>query len=301
VSPNEPSRTDDHRPILDSEAFRHRLDEEVARVRRSGGFLSIALFKAVEGSVFGAAGGHPLADIGERLRRSVRLEDVLAERAQRIVLLMPDTSAGEAARAAERLLAAVRGKDSASAGAAGPGAAEPVASAGVATAYGELEGGGTALLAAAEEALREAPPGQFAPSRTLQGRPRLLVVDDDRAFAQALAETISERGWEAHPCADVADARERVKDASYSGFFVAVVLPRSSGIEILHEAVSAYAGRPAVLMSGQDADPAAILEALSLGPVMFIRKPMGSGELDSALAVFRQLIPGIRRRVRLGH
>ena len=296
MSPSEPSGTDDHRPVLDSEAFRHRLDEEVARVRRSGGFLSIALFKAVEGSAFVAADAHPLAHIGERLRKSVRLEDVLAERAQRIALLMPDTSAGEAARAAERLLAVVRGKDSASAGAAGP-----VASAGVATAYGELEGGGTALLAAAEEALREAPPGQFAVSRTLQGRPRLLVVDDDRAFAQALAETISERGWEAHPCTDVADARERVKDASYSGFFVDVVLPRSSGIEILHEALSAYAGRPAVLMSGQDVDPAALLEALSLGPVMFIRKPMGPGELDSALAMFRQLIPGIRRRVRLGH
>jgi PleD family two-component response regulator len=296
MSPNEPPRPDDHRPVLDSEAFRYRMDEEVARVRRSGGFLSVALFKAVAGSAFVSAGAQPLARIAESLRKSVRLEDVLAERAQRIALLMPDTSAGEAARAAERLLAVVRGKDAASAGAPGP-----VASAGVATAYGELEGGGTALLAAAEEALREAPPGQFAPSRTLRGRPRLLVVDDDRAFAEALAETISEREWEAHPCTDVADARERVKDASYSGFFVDVVLPRSSGIEILHEALSAYAGRPAVLMSGQDVDPAAILEALSLGPVMFIRKPMGPGELDSALAMFRQLIPGIRRRVRLGH
>ena len=127
------------------------------------------------------------------------------------------------------------------------------------------------------------------------------MVDDDRVFAAALAEAISARDWEAHPCTDVADARERVRDASYSGFFVDVVLPRSSGIEILHEALSAYAGRPAVLMSGQDVDPSAILEALSLGPVMFIRKPMSEEELDSALAMFRQLIPGIRRRVRLGH
>ena len=31
------------RSILDAEALRHRLEEETARVRRSGGFLSLAL------------------------------------------------------------------------------------------------------------------------------------------------------------------------------------------------------------------------------------------------------------------
>jgi hypothetical protein len=62
----------------------------------------------------------------------------------------------------------------------------------------------------------------------------------------------------------------------------------------------AHPGRPAVLMSGQDVEPNAILEALSLGPVMFIRKPLSHADLDSALAMFRQLVPGIRRRGRRG-
>jgi DNA-binding NtrC family response regulator len=126
------------------------------------------------------------------------------------------------------------------------------------------------------------------------------VVDDDLTFAHALAETIGEREWEAHPCTDVADARERVKDTNYSGFFIDVVLPTSSGVEILREAMLAHPGRPAVLMSGQDVDPGAIVEALSLGPVMFIRKPLSHADLDSALAMFRQLVPGIRRRGRRG-
>jgi PleD family two-component response regulator len=289
---------DDLRPLLDAEAFRHRLDEEVARVRRSGGFLSLALFKAVPATAPGSDPADPqsLARIGERLRRSVRLEDVLAERAHRIALLMPDTSAGEAARAAERLLAVVAQTPSGA-----PAPSTPLVSVGVATAYGELEGGGTALLSAAEEALHEAAPGAFAPSRTLRGRPRVLVVDDDLAFAEALAETISEGEWEAHPCTDVADARERAKDPSYSAFFVDVVLPGGSGLAILRDAMLAHAGRPAVLMSGQDVDPGAILDALGLGPVMFIRKPMVHAELDAALAMFRQLVPGIRRRSRRGH
>jgi PleD family two-component response regulator len=292
----EPASTDDHRPLLDAESFRHRLDEEVARVRRSGGFLSLALFKAASADSLAPGAEQPLARIGERLRRSVRLEDVLAERAQRIALLMPDTSGGEAARAAERLLAVVEDRPAGT-----PPTNLPLASVGVATAYGELEGGGTALLTAAEDALREATPGTIALSRTLQGRPRVLVVDDDLAFAEALAETISEGEWEAHPCTDVADARERAKDPSYSAFFVDVVLPRGSGLDILRDAMLAHAGRPAVLMSGQDVDPGAVLDALGLGPVMFIRKPMRRAELDSALAMFRQLVPGIRRRSRRGH
>jgi len=277
------------RSILDGEALRHRLDEEAARVRRSGGFLSLALFRAVAGPA-APAGSSPLDGLATRLRQAVRLEDVLARHGQDFALLMLDTTANEAARAAERLLGLIN-KD---------GDAHSPASAGTATAYGEVEGGGAALIAAAEDALREAAPGQFVSSKTMDGRPRLLVVDDDRVFAEALADTIAEREWEAHPCTDVADARQRVLDTSYSGFFIDCVLPTSSGVEILREAMAAHPGRPAVLMSGKDVDPHAILDALTLGPVMFIRKPLTHADLDSALAMFRQLVPGIRRRSRRG-
>ena len=146
--------------------------------------------------------------------------------------------------------------------------------------------------------LQEAPPGQFARSRTLDGRPRLLVIDDDPTFAETLAEAISERDWEGHPCTDVADARQRVKEGTYSGFFIDVVLPQSSGVEILTEAMAAETRRPAVLMSGHDVDPGIILDALALGPVMFMRKPLSLSDLDTALEMFRKLGPGVRRRAR---
>lgn len=284
--------SDPHRAILDAGSFRLRLDEEVARVRRSGGFLALAVFGTAHGH---EAAGTALQSLADRLRRSVRLEDVLAARDDRLLLLMPETNAVEAGRAAERLLRLVGDGDP------GPdGAARPLARVGVSATYGEVEGGGTALLTAAEEALADAQPGGFATSRTLVGRPRLLVIDDDLTFAETLAETIAEREWEAHPCTDPADARERVKDMSYSGFFIDVVLPGASGVDILRAAMAVNAGRPAVLMSGQDVEPDMILDALSMGPVMFIRKPLSHADLDTALAMFRQLVPGIRRRGRRG-
>ena len=240
---------EDRRSILDSDAFRRRVDEEVARVRRSGGFLSLALIHVAPVETPGGADtARTSASVAERLRRAVRLEDVLGQRAPHIALLMPDTTSGESVRAAQRLLAIVNKTDPAST------RGEGLASAGLATTYGEVEGGGAALLAAAEEVLQEAPPGQFARSRTLDGKPRLLVIDDDPTFAETLAEAISERDWEGHPCTDVADARQRVKEGTYSGFFIDVVLPQSSGVEILTEAMAAETRRPAVLMSGHDVD-----------------------------------------------
>jgi len=276
------------RVILDSVAFRLRLEEEVARVSRSGGFLSLALVHVPR-----LPGGRPptkaaLAAVAERLRRAVRLEDILGQRMDHIAWLMPETGSHESELAARRLLTIVNE------GAATE--ARTMAAAGLATIYGEIEGGGAALLAAAEEALHEAPPGEFARSRSSEGRPRILVVDDDPTFAETLADAVTERGWEAHPCTDVADARQRVKQTSYYGFFIDVVLSRGSGLDLLREAVSSDPRRPAVVMSGKDLDPARVMDALSLGPVLFMRKPLSLADLDVALDMFRKLGPGSRKR-----
>jgi PleD family two-component response regulator len=277
------------RPLLDALAFRFRLEEEVARVRRAGGFLSLAVLRIEAGPTSPPDAETRLVRVARRLRDSVRLHDVLAWHGSNLVLLMPETTAREAGRAGERLLALVTEEIALPAGL-------PQDSAGVATAYGEVEGGGSALFAAAEDALGEAAPGRVVRSRSLEGRPRILVVDDDLSFAQALAETISERGWEAHPCSEPADARQRVKDRGYSGLFIDMVLPGTSGAEILRDALAAHPRRPAILMSGHDANHEAILEALGMGPVMFVSKPMSSADLDSALQMFRELVPGMVRR-----
>jgi PleD family two-component response regulator len=281
------------RPVLDAAAFRFRLEEEVARVRRAGGFLSLAVLRIEAGPTSPPDADTRLARVARRLRHSVRLHDVLAWHGSNLALLMPETTASEAVRAGERLLSLVAEETALPAG-----EVLPPDSAGVATTYGEVEGGGSALFAAAEDVLREAAPGQVVRSRQLQGRPRILVVDDDLTFAQVLADTISERGWEAHPCSDPVDARQRVKDRSYSGLFIDMVLPGTSGAELLRVALAAHSRRPAILMSGHDANHEAILEALGMGPVMFVRKPMSSTDLDSALEMFRELVPGMARRGR---
>lgn len=271
------------RPLLTRLGFVWRLAEEVARTRRTGGFLSLMLVD-VRQALSAPAPPALLRAIAERIKGEVRLHDILALRDSDVALLMPETNAMEATRAAERLLQVEPDEQ---------GWRE---SAGIATVFGEVEGGGDALMAAAEEALAEAAPGGIVRSRALQGRPRVLVVDDDLTFAQVLAETLSERGWDAYPCSNVEDARQRVLEGAYNGLFIDLMLPGSSGIEMLKRAIAAEPTRPMALMSGSNVDPEAIQAALDHGPVTFIRKPMSSSDLDAALQMFRELLPGAPRR-----
>jgi CheY-like chemotaxis protein len=276
-------------PVLDSIAFRGRLREEVARVERSGGFLSLALIGSKPSVESLDAAQERLDRLAHHLKGRVRVHDVLARRGACVALLMPETGMAQAAEAIIRLLGL--------AWEGAPESEELLESAGVATIFGPVEGGLDAMTAAAEDALQAAAPGAIERSAVLDGRPRVLVVDDDPSFAQILAETVSDRGWEGHPCSDTGDALQRVQQGGYSGLFVDLVMPRRSGVEILRAAMSHHPRRPAVLMSGKDIDHELVLDALSLGPVTFVRKPIAPDDLDRALQMFRDLLPGrVQRR-----
>lgn len=269
-------------PVLDRMAFAGRVAGELARLRRKGGFLSLLVIGSKAEPGFGARAA--VSSLLTALTGRVRLHDVLAQLDSSVAVLMPQAAATEATRAAERLLRTCIAADA-------EGRTRPAA--GLACIFGGVEGDGPALLAAADEALQEAHPGQAAWSRSLQGRPWVLVVDDDKSFAEALAESISERGWEAHPCSNLEDALQRIEEPRYSALFVDLVLGRGNGLDVLRKALRRHPKRPAVLMSGYGTDQPGILAALELGPVIFAAKPISSADLDSALEMFASLLPGV--------
>jgi PleD family two-component response regulator len=271
--------------VLDHAPFQLRLAAEVARVRRLGGFLSLAQVSVVNDGVATAAVAH-------RLSRIVRLQDVVGVRGSRVSVLLPDTALLEATSAGDRFVRVIEKEELP---ARGPQAAVSV---GVATVFGEVEGGPEALFAAANEALDEAAPGQIVRSRTLDGRPRVLIVDDDLTFAQALSDAVFERGWEGHPCTGFKDACQRAEDGGYSALFVDLILAPGSGVEIVRRAIAKSPRRPVILMSGANASHAAVLEALELGPVTFVGKPLSSADLDKTLQMCRDLLPGTERMTR---
>lgn len=267
--------------LLGRASLTGRVAGELARLRRSGGFLSLVILgpaRTAPRLSFTAA-----QDIADRLRPRVRLHDVMAQLEECVAVVMPQTTAREARRACERLLDVCR---------ADLRLAELGLAAGVATVFRDVEGGAPALIDAAQAAFDGAPAGQSVASPHLQGRPWVLVVDDDPVLAGLLADAITERGWEAHPCIHIEDALARVVEPTYSALFVDLMLNRGSGAAVLRAAMAAQPRRPAALMSGHDAAHAGVMEALELGPIMFVPKPISGNALDVALAMFRSLLPG---------
>jgi CheY-like chemotaxis protein len=269
--------------VLTQVAFRGRLLEELARLSRSGGFVSVGVIEDRAPDAATEAGRARLRAVAESLMARVRAQDHVCWPGTMVRLLLPDTDGAQAVAAANRLLGLLAGQAASLA-------------IGVASAYGAIEGGADALTLAAEDAARAARPGGVRASDSASGRPQLLIVDDDESFGEALAETVLELGWDGHPCAQAADALERAADRSYQGLFVDLVLLGTTGIDVLRRFLAQAPRRPAVLMSGQEVRPQDMLDALALGPVTFVGKPMSREDVAAALQMFRALLPGVVRR-----
>jgi CheY-like chemotaxis protein len=270
--------------VLDPVSFRARVQEEFARLSRSGGFLSLLAILTPDRPGSSVDLRARLQAVGETVGAAMRAQDLACCRGQAVLAMLPDSDANQALRAARRLLRVANG-------------AQPdlALSAGVATVYRDLEGGVDALFHAAEQAAHETPAGSVRASQTVAGRAAVLVVDDDSAFGQALSETIVEMGWDAFPCTEGADALQRALDMSYQGLFVDLMLRGTNGVEVLKRFLGASPRRPAVLVSGHDVQSGDVLEALMLGPVTFVRKPISRADVSAALEMFRALLPGVGR------
>jgi two-component system, cell cycle response regulator len=91
----------------------HHLDQIAARAARSGGSYAVMLldidrFKAINDSYGHAAGDFVLAEVARRLRDNLRGVDLLSRHGgEEFLAALPDTTAGEARIAAERLRAIV--------------------------------------------------------------------------------------------------------------------------------------------------------------------------------------------------
>jgi hypothetical protein len=211
---------------------------EIARVRHGGGFLSLLVLGP--GARATVSPEPRLETLAESLRGHIRPRDVLGILQSAVAVLMPDTTAIDATRVGEGLVRTV-----------GEPHKKPrlSLSAGSATVFGDVEGGGPALVAAAEEALQEALPQQIACSPSLRGRP-WVPSSTTTCPRHRCSRRRSPREGLRHTCASVQDPLQRVADPRYRALFVSLMLPPGRGRDILRRAIASQPSRPAVLMSG---------------------------------------------------
>lgn len=116
--------------------------------------------------------------------------------------------------------------------------------------------------------------------------PRVLVVEDEASFRDAVAEALAEAGIACEAVATGAAALETVGDPQVGAVVLDVTLPDLDGIEVLRRMRSERPSLQVIVVSGQ-ADHALVLEALRLEASDYLAKPLHHEEL--VLAVRRAL------------
>jgi DNA-binding NtrC family response regulator len=107
---------------------------------------------------------------------------------------------------------------------------------------------------------------------------RILIIDDDKSFREALAASIRGFGHEVVEAGSAQEALELIDNADAT--FLDLKMPGMSGIDFLREAKPAVP----VIMLTAFADSSNTIEAIKLGAFDHLRKPIGRSDLERVLA-----------------
>ena len=109
---------------------------------------------------------------------------------------------------------------------------------------------------------------------------RLLLADDDAAVRRALSRVLEQAGYEVCVVADGTAAVEAVMGGPFDVILSDVHMPGMSGIDLLRVIRAYDLDVPVILMSGEPELESA-MEAVELGALQYVRKPVQTGPLTS--------------------
>jgi DNA-binding response OmpR family regulator len=115
---------------------------------------------------------------------------------------------------------------------------------------------------------------------------RVLVVDDERFFREAIQDALSGAGIECLMAADGAEALEIVEEPTIGAVVLDVRLPGMDGLEVLGRIREKRRALPVIILSAHQ-DQSYVLDALRQGASDYLAKPLHEEELT--LAVQRAL------------
>jgi DNA-binding response OmpR family regulator len=114
-------------------------------------------------------------------------------------------------------------------------------------------------------------------------RPRLLLLEDDRATYTALRGILALRGWGVQLATTVADARE-ARDEPFDAAVLDLMLPDGPADDLVYELRVRWPDLPIVVTTGVG-DPDRLASLHQVGPTVVLRKPIVLRDLLSALAL----------------
>ena len=113
--------------------------------------------------------------------------------------------------------------------------------------------------------------------------PTVLIVDDDAALREGLAETLADLGHRAEQAADGEAALRRIARGGVDAVLLDLRMPGLDGMEVLRR-LRARAEPPPVAVLTAVPTAANTIEAMRLGAVDHLAKPIGRDDLAALLA-----------------
>jgi CheY-like chemotaxis protein len=122
---------------------------------------------------------------------------------------------------------------------------------------------------------RAVAPGGPAPARAAgpaNGRPRVLVVDDEANIRDLLSKTLALAEYDVDLAPDGRTALERLRIIPYDLLITDLKMPGVDGLAVIREARRLKADIPVIIITGFSSEASAI-EAVNLGVSGYLTKP----------------------------
>jgi DNA-binding NtrC family response regulator len=111
---------------------------------------------------------------------------------------------------------------------------------------------------------------------------RLLLVDDEKEFVQALSERLALRDYDVAISLSGDEALEKIMRYNYDVVILDVAMPGVSGIDALREIKKMKPLTEVIMLTGHGTVEAAI-EGMRLGAFDFLIKPCNTEDLDTKI------------------
>ncbi|WP_193604921.1 response regulator transcription factor [Nocardioides dongkuii] len=126
---------------------------------------------------------------------------------------------------------------------------------------------------------------------TTTPKPRVLVVDDDKAVRESLRRSLEFNGYEVHLAGDGAEALAGIATVAPDVVVMDVMMPRLDGIETTRALRSAGNDVPILVLTARDAVSDRV-DGLDAGADDYLTKPFALAELLARLrALLRRVVP----------
>lgn len=116
---------------------------------------------------------------------------------------------------------------------------------------------------------------------------RILVMDDDVALADLLAEALRERGYDVRVAHRVGEAKALIAQSEFDVALLDMHLPDGTGEDILIRLSDEGASTEAIMLTG-DRDVSTVVHAMKLGASDYLVKPAPLADLELAVGQARE-------------